>query len=64
MEPPKIVERVKDLEGREHVVLGGCLPPEPTGFMEKTMSKRPRRSSATGATGPRSATGRMRSPLS
>jgi menaquinone-dependent protoporphyrinogen oxidase len=36
-EPPKIVEKVEELEGREHVVFGGCLPAEPRGLMEKAM---------------------------
>jgi menaquinone-dependent protoporphyrinogen oxidase len=36
-EPPKIVEKVEELGGREHVVFGGCLPAEPNGFIEQTM---------------------------
>lgn len=36
-EPPKIVEKVEELGGRGHVVFGGCLPSEPTGFMVKAM---------------------------
>lgn len=36
-EPPKIVEKVEELGGREHVVFGGRLPSEPKGFMEKAM---------------------------
>jgi menaquinone-dependent protoporphyrinogen oxidase len=36
-EPPKIVEKVEELGGREHVVFGGCLPAEPQGLMEGTM---------------------------
>jgi len=36
-EPPKIVEKVEELGGREHLVFGGCLPSEPTGFMVKAM---------------------------
>jgi menaquinone-dependent protoporphyrinogen oxidase len=37
IEPPRIAEKVEELGGREHVVFGGCLPAEPTGFMEKAM---------------------------
>ncbi|HMI81571.1 MAG TPA: flavodoxin domain-containing protein [Solirubrobacterales bacterium] len=36
-EPPRIVEKVEDLGGRDHVVFGGRLPAEPRGFMEKAM---------------------------
>jgi menaquinone-dependent protoporphyrinogen oxidase len=36
-EPPKIVEKVEELGGRGHVVFGGCLASEPTGFMVKAM---------------------------
>jgi menaquinone-dependent protoporphyrinogen oxidase len=38
-EPPKIVEKVEELGGREHVVFGGCLPANPSGLMEKAMVK-------------------------
>ena len=37
MEPPKTVEKVEELGGREHVVFGGCLPAEPQGVMERAM---------------------------
>lgn len=37
MEPPKIATKVEELGGRDHVVFGGCLPAEPSGFMEKAM---------------------------
>ena len=37
MEPPKIAEKVEELGGKGHVVFGGCLPSEPTGFMVKAM---------------------------
>ena len=37
MEPPKIVEKIEEMGGRGHVVFGGCLPSEPTGFMVKAM---------------------------
>jgi menaquinone-dependent protoporphyrinogen oxidase len=36
-EPPKIIEKVEDLGGREHVVFGGCMPAEPGNFIEKAM---------------------------
>jgi menaquinone-dependent protoporphyrinogen oxidase len=36
-EPPKIVEKVEELGGRDHVVFGGCLPAEPRNFMERAM---------------------------
>jgi len=36
-EPPKLVEKVEELGGKDHVVFGGCLPTEPTGFMEQAM---------------------------
>jgi len=36
-EPPKIIEKVEELGGREHVVFGGCLPADPQGFVEKAM---------------------------
>ncbi len=36
-EPSRIVEKVEDLGGRGHVVFGGSLPAEPTGFMDKAM---------------------------
>jgi menaquinone-dependent protoporphyrinogen oxidase len=36
-EPPKIAEKVEELGGKGHVVFGGCLPSEPTGFMMKAM---------------------------
>jgi menaquinone-dependent protoporphyrinogen oxidase len=36
-EPPKIAEKVEELEGRDHAVFGGCLPSEPKGLMEKAM---------------------------
>lgn len=36
-EPPKIVEKVEEMEGRGHVVFGGCVPAEPKGFMERAM---------------------------
>lgn len=36
-EPPKIVEKVEELGGRDHVVFGGRLPSEPRGFMERAM---------------------------
>lgn len=39
MEPPKIVEKVEELGGRDHVIFGGRLPSEPKGFMEKAMVK-------------------------
>lgn len=39
-EPPKIIEKVKELGGREHVLFGGCLPTEPMSFMEKAMVER------------------------
>lgn len=35
--PPKIVEKVEELGGREHVIFGGRLPAEPGNFMEKAM---------------------------
>lgn len=37
MEPPKIVEKVEALGGRDHVVFGGCVPAEPQGMMERAM---------------------------
>lgn len=37
MEPPKIAEKVEELGGKGHVVFGGCLPSEATGFMVKAM---------------------------
>lgn len=37
LEPPKIIEKVEELGGRDHVVFGGCLSSEPSGFMEKAM---------------------------
>lgn len=36
-ESPKIVEKVEEMGGREHIVFGGCLPAEPQGFIERTM---------------------------
>jgi menaquinone-dependent protoporphyrinogen oxidase len=36
-EPPKIVEKVEELGGRDHVVFGGCGPVEPGNFIEKAM---------------------------
>jgi len=36
-EPPKIVEKVEEMEGKGHVVFGGCLPAEPKNFMERAM---------------------------
>ena len=39
-EPPRIAEKVEEQGCREHVVFGGCLPAEPTGFMEKAMVDR------------------------
>jgi hypothetical protein len=39
MEPPQLAEKIEELGGREHVVFGGCLPAEPSGFMEKAMVK-------------------------
>jgi menaquinone-dependent protoporphyrinogen oxidase len=38
-DPPKIAIKVEEMGGREHVVFGGCLPAEPTSFMEKAMLK-------------------------
>jgi menaquinone-dependent protoporphyrinogen oxidase len=37
MEPPKIIEKVEELGGRDHVVFGGRLPAEPRNFMERAM---------------------------
>jgi menaquinone-dependent protoporphyrinogen oxidase len=37
IEPPKLVEKVEELGGRDHAVFGGCLPAEPKGFMERAM---------------------------
>jgi menaquinone-dependent protoporphyrinogen oxidase len=37
MEPPRIIEKVEELGGREHVVFGGCLPTEPQNLIEKAM---------------------------
>jgi menaquinone-dependent protoporphyrinogen oxidase len=36
-EPPKLVEKVEELGGKDHALFGGCLPTEPKGFMEKAM---------------------------
>lgn len=36
-EPPKVVEKVEEMGGRDHVVFGGRVPTEPRGFMEKAM---------------------------
>jgi menaquinone-dependent protoporphyrinogen oxidase len=36
-EPPKIIEKVEELGGRDHVVFGGRLPAEPKNFMERAM---------------------------
>lgn len=36
-EPPKIVEKVEELGGRDHIVFGGRLPLEPKNFMERGM---------------------------
>lgn len=37
MEPPGLVTKVDALEGRGHVVFGGCVPTEPRGAMERAM---------------------------
>ncbi|HKF81825.1 MAG TPA: flavodoxin domain-containing protein [Solirubrobacterales bacterium] len=37
MEPPKLVEKVEEMGGRDHVVFGGSLPAEPHGMMERAM---------------------------
>lgn len=37
MEPPGLVAKVDALEGRGHVVFGGCVPAEPRGAMERAM---------------------------
>jgi predicted TIM-barrel fold metal-dependent hydrolase len=34
---PKIVEKVEELGGKDHVVFGSCLPAEPKHFMERAM---------------------------
>jgi menaquinone-dependent protoporphyrinogen oxidase len=39
-ERSKIVEKVQELGGKEHVVFGGCVPAQPQGFMEKAMVRR------------------------
>jgi menaquinone-dependent protoporphyrinogen oxidase len=36
-EPPDLAEKIEELGGREHVIFGGCLPAEPSGFVEKAM---------------------------
>jgi menaquinone-dependent protoporphyrinogen oxidase len=36
-EPPKIIEKVEELGGKDHVVFGGRLPAEPKNFMERAM---------------------------
>jgi menaquinone-dependent protoporphyrinogen oxidase len=36
-EPPKVVKEAEKLGVREHVVFGGRLPLEPSGFIEKAM---------------------------
>lgn len=38
IEPPKVVEKVEELGGRDHVVFGGRVPAEPRGMMEKAMA--------------------------
>jgi menaquinone-dependent protoporphyrinogen oxidase len=38
-EPPKIIEKVEELGGKDHVVFGGCLPADPKNFMERAMVK-------------------------
>ena len=37
MEPPKLAEKVEALDGRGHVVFGGCVPAEPRGRVERAM---------------------------
>jgi len=37
IEPPKIVEKVEELGGRGQIVFGGCLPAEPSNYMERAM---------------------------
>jgi menaquinone-dependent protoporphyrinogen oxidase len=37
LEPPKLVEKVGEMGGRDHAVFGGCLPAEPKGMMERAM---------------------------
>ena len=36
-EPPRVASRAEDLGVRDHVVFGGRLPLEPSGFVEKAM---------------------------
>jgi menaquinone-dependent protoporphyrinogen oxidase len=36
-EPPRLVKQAEDLGVRDHVVFGGRLPLEPSGFIEKAM---------------------------
>ena len=36
-EPPKLIDKIEELGGKDHTVFGGCLPTEPKGFMEKAM---------------------------
>jgi menaquinone-dependent protoporphyrinogen oxidase len=38
-EPPRTIEKVEELGGREHVVFGGRVPAEPKGPFEKAMVK-------------------------
>src|SRR6476469_3681350 len=35
--PPKSIEKVEELGGKDHVVFGGCLPADPKNCMERAM---------------------------
>jgi menaquinone-dependent protoporphyrinogen oxidase len=37
-EPRRILDKVEELDARDHVVFGGALPAEPHGIMEKAMA--------------------------
>lgn len=39
LEPPRIIDRAKQLGVREHVVFGGRIPAEPRGPIERAMAK-------------------------
>ena len=56
-EPPRIVERAEALGVREHVIFGGRVPTDPHGPAQRAMVENTPPSTATGATGTRSADG-------